>query len=225
MKSKFSSLIIIPLTFVIFSTDCRKTEIAAEILTDIEGNSYKTVKIGDQEWMAENLKTTKFNDGSEISLIREEDSWKNLSGPGYCWYNNEVANKELYGALYNGFTVATDKLCPAGWSVPGVEDLKTLRNFLGDSLRAGGKLKETGVIHWLSPNKGAVNSTGFTATGAGIRYFEGTFSSALTYTSMWSVSEAGNNETWFMGLYYADASLSIGHKNKRYGFSVRCLKK
>lgn len=225
MKINISGLILIPVVFLIFSTDCRKKEIPPELLTDVEGNSYKTVTIGDQVWMSENLKTSKFNDGSEIPLISDPGSWENLSSPGFCWYNNdEATNKDKFGALYNGFAVSSGKLCPVGWSVPGKEDFKYLMNFLGDSLRAGGKLKETGFVHWLSPNKGALNSSGFTAFGAGIRYFEGTFSSLLMYTSLWSSTELGNDENWYMGLYFADASLTINNKNKRNGFSIRCLK-
>jgi len=97
----------------------------------------------------------------------------NLTTPGFCWYNNDsVSFKETYGALYNGYTINTWNICPAGWHVPEKQEWLTLRDFLGDSLTGGGKLKETGTSHWLSPNTGADNSSGFTALGGGIRYFE-----------------------------------------------------
>jgi uncharacterized protein (TIGR02145 family) len=99
-----------------------------------------------------------------------------------------------------------------------------LRDFLGDSLKAGGNLKEAGLTHWLSPNTGADNSTGFTALPAGIRYFEGTFSSVLSYAAIWAGTDSISNDAPFAGLYYGDAGFAIGHRNKKHGFSVRCVK-
>ena len=99
-----------------------------------------------------------------------------------------------------------------------------IRNLLGDSLSAGAKLKISGSENWLSSSKGATNTSGFTAVGAGLRYFEGTFASALTFTSYWSASEGPDDDEWYVGLYYADPSFTIDHRNKKHGFSVRCLK-
>lgn len=225
MKKENSSFILVLVTIILFLTGCKKDPKLPDPLTDIEGNTYKTAMVGDQLWMAENLRTTRFNDGSDIPLIKDDDSWHNLTTAGYCWYNNDEASYKVpYGALYNGYTIASGKLCPTGWHIPGVEEWRALRNSLGDSTKAGGMLKESGTGHWLSPNKGADNRTGFTALPAGIRYFEGTFASVLSYSGIWSASEIGNNEEWYAGLYYGDATLVINHRNKKYGLTVRCLK-
>ncbi len=225
MRKKSSSLILILVVISLFTTGCRKQDKPGVPLSDIEGNTYKTVKIGTQIWMAENLKTTILNDGTDIPLITDDNSWGNLSTPGFCWYNNDGASfKDTYGALYNGYTINTGKLCPAGWHVPEKEEWLELRDFLGDSLKGGGNLKEAGTAHWLSPNKGADNSSGLTALGAGIRYFEGTFASILSYTCFWSATQSTNDDEWYTGLYFNDSAFSIDHRNKKIGFSVRCIK-
>src|SRR5664279_2098068 len=107
-------------------------------VADVEGNTYKTVLIGTQMWMAENLKTTKFNDNTAIPIITDNTLWKNTTGPAYCWYANDgTTNKPIYGAIYNFFTVATGKLCPTGWHVPSDIEFQTLEVFLGmDPLQA-----------------------------------------------------------------------------------------
>ena len=225
MKKKILIFILILVAIALFSTSCRKDKKPPDPVADIDGNTYKTIEIGNQFWMAENLKTTRFNDGTDIPLTKDASAWAGLTTSGYCWYNNdETLFKDTYGAIYNGFTIATGKLCPAGWHVPDIEEWKTLREFLGDSARAGGKLKEFGTAHWLSPNKGADNSSGFTALPAGIRYFEGTFASILSYTGIWSDTGVSNDEEWYVSLYYAENTFIIDHRSKKHGFSVRCLK-
>ncbi len=225
MGKRISTYILLLAAFALFFNSCKKDEKPPEPLSDIEGNIYKTVKIGSQVWMAENLKTTRFSDGTDIPLITDADAWGNLTTPGYCWYNNDAASfKDTYGALYNGYTVSTGKLCPAGWHVPKREEWQVLSEFLGDSLKGGGKLKEAGTAHWLSPNTGADNSSAFTAVGAGIRYFEGTFASVLSYASLWSATGVANDDEWYTGLYFDDAAFIMDHRNKKHGFSVRCLK-
>lgn len=225
MDKKFSIFTLTLIIFALYSNGCRKHEKISDLVTDIEGNTYKTVIVGSQIWMAENLKTTRFPDGTVIPLTEDASAWRNLTTPGYCWYNNDpVTYKDTYGALYNGFTIATGKLCPAGWHVPDKQEWRALREFTGDSVKGGGKLKEAGTTHWLSPNKGADNSSGFTALGAGLRYFEGTFASVLSYTSLWSSSGVANDELWYAALYFGDPSFAMDHKNKNHGFSVRCIK-
>jgi uncharacterized protein (TIGR02145 family) len=206
----------------ILPLSCSKKE-TSEPITDIDGNIYGTVKIGSQVWMEENLKTTKLNDGTAIPLIKDSDDWIQLSGSGYCWYNNEEASfKDLYGALYNGYTVETGKICPDGWHLPSVEEWQTLADF-GEDLKAGGALKDAGTEHWLAPNKGGTNSSGFTALPAGLRYFEGTFAADGTFTGYWSANES-ENEIYYAGLYHSSADVVIDHKNKKHGLSIRCLK-
>lgn len=226
MKSKISSSILILGVLVILAISCKKEDgKPPDPVADIEGNTYKTVRIGNQVWMAENLKTTRYNDGTDIPLITNAIAWDNLTTPGYCWYNNDEATyKNTYGALYNGYTVSTGKLCPTGWHVPAREEWQQLRVFLNDTITGGGKMKEAGTTHWLTPNKGADNSSGFTALAAGIRYFEGSFSSVLYYTSFWSASEVSQEDEWYLSLYFGDARVNINHISKKHGFSVRCIK-
>ena len=132
------------------------------LVTDIDGNIYKTVKIGEQWWMAENLKTTRNYDGTIISKSR--------------FYADDSVKYHYLGRLYNGEVVTESKLCPEGWHVPFKEDVDILLNFLGDN--AGGKLKavgtfENGLSYWLSPNVGATNESGFSALPTG--YMTGTY--------------------------------------------------
>jgi uncharacterized protein (TIGR02145 family) len=225
MNKKNFGFNIILMVLLALAISCSKIGESSDTVTDIDGNIYKTIQTGSQVWMAENLKTSRYNDGTEIPLITDTTAWKNLSSPGYCWYNNdETTFKSPYGALYNGFTVSTGKLCPAGWHIPANEEWLQLRDFLGDTLNAGGRIKEAGTRHWFMPNKGADNSSGFTALASGIRYFEGTFSAISYYTGFWSDTGFGYDEEWFINLYFGDAVFNLSHATKNYGFSVRCIK-
>jgi uncharacterized protein (TIGR02145 family) len=198
------------------------------MVTDIEGNVYKTVKIGSQTWMAENLKTRQFNDGAPISLVTDNAEWSSLITPGYsgyCWFNNDSATYyTTYGALYNWNTVNTGKLCPTGWHVPTGTEWTILTDYLGGEKIAGGKLKEAGFAHWNDPNQDATNETGFTALPGGLRYFNGTFGFIGEYSFWWSSTEYYTYYAWFrnMNFYTSDVSRSI-HYYKLYGFSVRCV--
>ena len=224
MWNKVFSYIMIIGTLLILTFSCKKDGAPGPV-SDIDGNIYKTIKIGDQIWMAENLKTSRYRDGKDIQVITDATIWASLKAGAYCWYkNDEVSSKVPYGAIYNGYAVSTGNLCPAGWHVPDLADLQTLRDFSGDTTTGGGRLKEAGIDHWQTPNKGADNSSGFTAVPAGIRYFEGTFAAVLQYTGIWSSTETGIKDQWLMSLYYGDAIFNISHRTKNHGFSVRCIK-
>jgi uncharacterized protein (TIGR02145 family) len=225
MNIRFSSYILLIGALIILPVSCVKEEKPPSPVNDIEGNTYKTVKIDTRIWMAENLKTSLYNDGTEIQLVTDDDAWHELITPGYCWYdNNESGYKDQYGALYNGYSVGTGKLCPAGWHVPDVEEWQQLIDFLGETISAGGKLKEAGTTNWHSPNTGADNSTGFTALAGGIRYSEGIFRSVLYYTGFWSSTENESLDLWYVGLYSGDALIYSDYISKKHGFSVRCIK-
>jgi uncharacterized protein (TIGR02145 family) len=197
---------------------------------DIDGNTYKAIKIGSQVWMAENLKTTKFNDGTEIPLVTNNTEWSNLTTPAYCWYNNdETTNKNLYGALYDRQAVSTGKLCPAGWHVPSDAEWHQLILFLDpnavlsdpQSLIAGGKLKEVGTAHWMSPNTGATNETGFTGLPAGYRNSNGLFNTwAIGILSYWWTA---SSEGGIRYLLNDRSDFSIASTMLPWGCSVRCL--
>ncbi|NOQ27751.1 MAG: hypothetical protein GQ564_20500, partial [Bacteroidales bacterium] len=194
-------------------------------VTDIDGNVYQTVQIGDQIWMAENLKTTKYNDGTAIALVTDNTEWENLTTGAYCWYNNDEASyKNTYGALYNWYTVITGKLCPTGWHVPTDAEWTMLTTYLGGESIAGGKLKETGITHWETDNTGATNEAGFTALPGGYRFFNGMFSDIGYRSYWWSATEYGATGAWARSVYYGSSNTSRTANGKKEGFSVRCIR-
>jgi uncharacterized protein (TIGR02145 family) len=194
-------------------------------VTDIDGNVYKTITIGTQVWMAENLKTTKYKDGTSIPLVTSNSAWESLTTPGYCWYNNDASTyKSSYGALYNWYTVNTGKLCPTDWHVPTEADWNSLTSYLG-GYAAGGKLKEMGTAHWISPNTGATNSSGFTAMPGGFRgHFNAEFVSIGSYGRWWISTAYDASNAWNRMLGFNDTTIYIFDYDKQGGFSVRCVK-
>lgn len=221
--------------FLIFTVSCTKnnnndpTTTTPETVVDIDGNVYHTVTIGTQVWMVENLKTTRYNDGSAIPLVTDDYIWNHLSTPGYCWNNNDTSMKNPYGALYNFYVVNTGKLAPTGWHVPTEAEWTILTTYLGGGPVASGKMKSTGTIEagtglWYSPNTGATNESGFTAVPAGHRYWDGTFISIGSNSVWWSSSESNTHSAWLLYLrYYGDYFFS-GYYSKLDGYSVRCVR-
>jgi len=201
-------------------------------LTDIDGNVYKTIVIGTQTWMAENLKTTKYRNGDPIPLVTDSSAWGALTTPAYCWYNNDaVTYKATYGALYNWSVVDAESnggknVCPAGWHVPTASEWGALISYSGGVARAGGKLKETGTTHWLTPNTGATNETGFTALPGGARY-GGVSSSDVGIYGCWLSSTEGPTTELASGQFmnYSMAFVGFSNYNKNaVGISIRCVK-
>ncbi|MGA1976611.1 MAG: FISUMP domain-containing protein [Bacteroidales bacterium] len=190
------------------------------------GQTYNTAKIGSQTWMTENLKSTKYNDGTPIPLITTNNAARsNLEAPAYCWYNNDSSNfKATYGALYNWYAVSTDKLCPKGWHVPSNDEWTTLINYLGGLGEAGGKLKEIGMTHWKSPNTSATNESGFTALPSGAHSTGTSFITIGYIGGWWSLTEYNTDQAWIWCLIYDASNVTKGYTNKRYGYSVRCVK-
>jgi uncharacterized protein (TIGR02145 family) len=218
-------LLVISIGFLFLSNSCKKDEIEVGKVSDMDGNSYKTVKIGNQWWMAENLKTTQYNDGTLIPLITDDLTWKGLTNGAYCWYGNYIANKTVYGALYNWYAINTNKLCPTGWHVPAYEDWKTLRNYLGGRTGTSGKLKEIGTKHWISPNDGATNETGFTALPGGYRHPLGPFLELGSGGYWWLTTETTPETAWSI-IISGGGTFLFEERNfeKMWGFSVRCIK-
>jgi uncharacterized protein (TIGR02145 family) len=193
---------------------------------DLENNIYKTVQIGSQTWMVENLKTTKYNDGKAIRLVTSERVWKNLTTPGYCWYNNNpVAYKDLFGALYNWHTVNTDKLCPVGWHVPSDVEWIVLIDYLGGEDISAEKLREAWYHHWNYPNWYATNETGFTAVPGGVINDNGEFGGVGEVGVWWSSSRCEDPHfVWSRSMINSKSSLYREEQSKKNGFSVRCVK-
>ena len=194
-------------------------------VSDVDGNTYDVIRIGTQLWIKQNLRTAKLNDNSSIPLVTGNTAWSNLSTPGYCWYDSDAGYKSSYGALYNWYAVNTGKLCPAGWHVSTDNDWLTLESYLGGASPAGGKLKETGYTHWLNPNTGATNSSGFTALPGGWRRADnGTYESMEAYGFWWTATEYISPEAYHRKIWYNDDKTFKAFVHEKYGMSVRCVK-
>jgi uncharacterized protein (TIGR02145 family) len=193
-------------------------------VVDIDGNAYHTVTIGTQVWMVENLKTTRYNDGSAIPMDTNKSIWSGLTTGAYCWYNNSATYGSTYGALYNWYAVNTGKLAPIGWHVPTDSEWTILTTFLGGTSVAGGALKSTGTIYWLAPNTGATNSSGFSALPGGCCSPNGTFTD-ISYTSYWWSSTMYNvTLSWLRYLENEGANAVSVYNSNNNGYSVRCLR-
>ena len=231
MKQK--NLLIIMVVTALLMVNCKKDPDDPLLLTsgftyggitDNDGNSYRTVQIGNTLWMAENLKTTRYLDGTAIPNVTDNDGWSNLSSGAYCWYNNDSSFKATYGALYN-FTAAlsTKSLCPNGWRVPQDFEWSDLTTFLGDEATAGGKMKEAGTSHWLTPNKGATNSTGFSGLPGGERNNKGVFVNMTRVGFWWSYTMYGFEYSYHRQLQYDHSSAYRDIRFSQNGMSVRCI--
>lgn len=189
-------------------------------IKDVDGNVYKVITIGNQVWMAENLKTTKYNDGSEISHITDKNLWDGCGQGAYCWYDNNSVNKASYGAIYNWYAVNTSKLAPKGWHIPTDDEWKELENYLGEM--AGDKLREKGKSHWKVSQSIATNKSGFTALPGGV--FSNSFFEKIGEEGYWwSSTEDEDNRAVGICLL-GDKSITPCSPPRHYGISVRCIK-
>lgn len=201
------------------------TSIPYETVTDVDGNSYRIIQIGNQWWMTENLKVTHYRNGSAIPNVTGNSDWINLTTGAYCNYDNDGSNADTYGSIYNWYVVNDRrKIAPEGWHVPSDSEWQTLVDYLGGSSVAGGKLKETGTSHWISPNTGATNESGFSALPGGYRYYHGTYISMGYDTHFWSSTERTSSGAWSRSLGYSYLVVSRLYYYKQSGFSVRCVR-
>jgi uncharacterized protein (TIGR02145 family) len=202
---------------------------------DGDNNHYPVVQINSQLWMAENLKTTSYNDGTAIPNKTIDENWAGAFTGTYCDYNNTPANSTTYGRLYNWMAVDNNaatkvasnggkNVCPTSWHIPTGTEWTILTTFLGGESVAGSKLKETGTNHWASPNTGATNETGFTALPGGYRHEFGTYFDIGSGGYWWSSTDDYIAGAWFWYLGYYVNSVGSYHYNKHYGYSVRCVR-
>ena len=196
-------------------------------VSDIEGNVYKTIAIGTQTWMAENLKTTKYNNGDLIGTTTPAilDITAEAE-PKYQWsYDSTESLVATYGRLYTSYAVSDSRrVCPTGWHIPTDEEWRILRDFLGGSSVSGAKLKESGLINWSEPNTDATNETGFTALPGGIR-LPVMDSPALDYGgSWWSSTYYDVNAVWVWSMNNTTGDIVRGVGDEHNGISVRCVK-
>jgi uncharacterized protein (TIGR02145 family) len=200
-------------------------------VTDVDGNIYKTVYIGSQKWMAENLKVSKYSDGTTIPEITDNTQWQNNTTGAWAYYNNDAANNAKYGKLYNWYAVSpttngNKNVCPTGWHVPTDAEWTVLTDYLGGAGVAGSKMKEVGITSWINLNTDATNTSLFTALPGGWRGENGGYDLIRVYGLWWSSTEVNlpYNHPSYRGLCYCNGNVSIYHEFKPTGFSIRCLK-
>ncbi len=199
------------------------------VATDYDGNVYKTITIGDQIWMADNLKTTHYSDGTEITegIYTYSDNVLPAFGKLYNWY---TAMQRKQGIGNNTPTGKHQGICPDGWHIPAKEEWHALINHLGGSEVAGGKLKEAGTDHWRSPNVGATNESGFNAMPAGWMYSSGGGTNLGSSAIFWSKQSGGGPvsgsgpKAWKMGLNHNNTVAWVASIDKMNAYSVRCIK-
>jgi len=206
-------------------------------ITDVDGSSYKTIYIGKQQWMAENLKTSKYSDGTLIPNITDNVLWFYDTIGAWANYNNDVSNNAKYGKLYNWYAVnrganGNKNICPTGWHVPSYAEWIVLRDYLGGgSTIAGGKMKEVGTTNWNSPNTNASNTSLFTALPGGLRigshYNESYGFENMGKEGFWWSSNSSDSSTysaWSFTLSSTSQDLHISEISSDIGLSVRCIK-
>jgi uncharacterized protein (TIGR02145 family) len=199
-------------------------------MTDQEGNVYKTIVIGTQEWMAENLNTSIYRNGEAIPTNLDNATWQSTTSGAWAYYNNDASYACPYGKLYNWYAcLDARQLCPVGWHVPTDAEWSVLTSYLGDEGVAGGKMKTTGTSEaatglWYSPNQSATNSSGFSGAPGGYRDLNGDYLIIGYLGYFWSSSEIDSDLAWFRNLLYDFGVASRPNGHKRLGFSVRCLR-
>ena len=236
-------LLSLPIVAVFLLTSCgddKSTEPEQPLtVTDIDGNVYQTVKIGNKVWMAENLKVTHYRNGDPIPNVVERSAWTALSTGAYCNYDNDTAIAAVYGRLYNWYAIDDSRnITPAGWHVATEEEWQQLEVSIGispataDSLGKhgtdeGGKLKEVDTTHWRSPNTGATNESGFTALPGGGRDVTLDFLALYECSFFWSTEEyvgVPYGRALYRTMWYDESYISCDSYDKKDGFSVRCVK-
>jgi uncharacterized protein (TIGR02145 family) len=244
-KQFFQLLLIAGLLFAA-ATACDKSDdpdgdaASAGTVKDADGNKYNTVKIGNQVWIVENLKTTKYNDGTEILNVTSATLWGNLTTGAYCNYDNLESNSATYGRLYNWYAVNTGMLAPKGWHVPTDDDWTILKNYLiangynYDGTKDENKITKSlcAKTNWaLSSEAGTPgaapennNSTGFKALPGGYRSDNGTFIDIGFVGDWWSATELNASIAWYRIMAYNSSHVSRYLYSKELGFSVRCVR-
>jgi uncharacterized protein (TIGR02145 family) len=220
MQNKNVKLFVITLFYI------GLTGLQAQTVKDIDGNVYKTITIGTQVWMAENLKTTKYRNGDLIGTTTPVTlDIENETTPIYQWaYGGNESNVETHGRLYTWYAVSDNSnICPTGWHVPSDAEWTTLTTYLGGERVAGGKLKEAGTTHWQSPDTGATNETGFTGLPSGYRDYGGSFALIGSDGYWWSSTESSTALSYYRSMYNNNSNVSRNDTDKQSGYSVRCL--
>lgn len=193
--------------------------------TDMDGNHYSVVQIGTQWWMAENLKTTKYNNGDIIPNITNSTSWRNLTTGAYCNYNNDINKVAIYGRLYNWFAIDDSRnIAPLGWRVPSFAEWQALSDYYGGNNISGGKLKANCTSFWSNPNTSANNESGFSGLGSGFRDANAVFMEQGAWVVWWYSTSMNPTTAYSLVLWNNDDDFGQHYASKVVGASVRCIK-
>lgn len=235
MKTQRQLLLVVLLAMVV--TSCRKSKEEAatpapptgggfvecpEFVIDIDENEYPVVRIGNQCWMAADLRTTRYKNGTNIPNVIDANAWLQMNSGAWCNYDNNSINGNIYGKLYNWHAAANPNVCPQGWHVPSDAEWSVLVNQLGGEGVAGGKLKST--THWSLPNEGATNETGFTALPGGYRDAGGGFFNLGEHGIWWSSTQTNPYEAWFWEMYSSVSGIYRVSDEKEEGVCIRCIR-
>ena len=199
-------------------------------MTDQEGNAYKTIAIGSQVWMAENLRTSTYRNGDVITTNLTNTEWQNTSSGAWSYHSNSESNECPYGKLYNWYAcVDSRQVCPVGWHLPSDAEWTTLTDYVGGISVAGGKMKTVGTYDtstglWFSPNEGGDNSSGFSGVPGGARAAIGQYNGLTQFGSWWSSTPVSATRAWRHTLDFWTVAAGRLDADKRVGFSVRCLR-
>ena len=194
-------------------------------MTDQEGNSYRTVTIGSQEWMAENLNVSTYRNGEALITGYTGANWQNAPGGAWVYHSNDEATACPYGRLYNWYAVSDNRgICPTGWRVPNEVDWSALEVELGGQLNAGGKMKVAGTEFWMNPNAAATNESGFSGLPGGVLYFYGDFGNQGDLEVYWSATSFDLSSAWVRMLDFSMANIQLSIFPKTSGFHIRCMR-
>ncbi len=195
---------------------------------DNEGNEYLTVVIQDQEWISENLRVSKYNNGSSIPHVQNMEEWAKLESGAWCYHSDD--DGKVYGKLYNWYAVNDKRgICPKGWHVPTDKEWNIMINEFKGIHLAGGKLKSTATVpddhpRWINPNANATDEIEFSAVPGGIRTPDGEFKFLGSFGAYWTNSETHGENAWKYGMSYNDSKIYRHRRDKNYGYSVRCVR-
>jgi uncharacterized protein (TIGR02145 family) len=239
LKLKWTlTLLLAVLAFTTFNSCKDKDEPEVFSVTDIDGNTYKAAKIGNQVWMTEDLRVTHYRNGDDIERLKGVSAYEVVNAPKYYFvYDDLDQNSELFGNLYTWDAIADSRqIAPAGWHIPSHAEWQEIQKSQGmsdqqislvcdDQNDMGGKLKHTESSYWNSPNAGASNSSGLGLKGGGFRSPKSTgFVNFKKVGAYWSSTSFNSDDAWYRHLYNDKASLCSTHSSKKNGFALRCIK-
>jgi uncharacterized protein (TIGR02145 family) len=220
-----SLLAIFILSSLFSCSDDKASSPSATNVTDVDGNVYPIVTIGSQVWMAQNLKVNHYRNGDTIPNVIANNDWDSLTIGACCIYNTNSNLVSTYGSLYNWYAVTDNRnIAPVGWHIATDAEWQTLIDYLGGTDVAGGKLKEAGYDHWLNPNTGATNESGFSALPGGEREGNGTYGYMGVDGYFWSSTEFDSSRAWYRPLRAGSSVITRNYGGKDFAFSIRCVK-